>query len=591
MIKEFLPISRRDMESRGWKELDVILVTGDAYVDHPSYGAAMIGRVLEEAGFKVGIIAQPDWRRSDDFIKLGRPKLFFGVTAGNIDSMVANYTANKKLRNDDDYSPGAKPRIRPDRATIVYTNKIKEAFPNIPVVAGGMEASMRRLAHYDYWSDQVRRSILMDSKADILVFGMGERQVVEIAKRLQKGDDRTELNGIHGTVVIKNSLEGIKDHAPIPSFEEVCSDKDKFNEAFKVIYSESDPFRGKTIVQKHGERFVIQFPPALPLTSQELDKIHLLNYARRWHPVYDKEEGVPGLETVRFSVISHRGCPGGCSFCSLYLHQGRIVQSRSAESIAAEVRLLAQEKDFRGTTTDIGGPTANLYKVECKLWEGKGACKDKECLNPEKCKNLTLGYDATLKLWDKVKEIPKVKHIFIGSGVRYDLLVDARSDEYLKRLCEHHVSGQLKVAPEHSEDRVLRLMHKSSFTTYEKFAKRFEEVSRRLNKKQYLVNYFICGHPGATLEDALNLSLLLMKSHIHPEQVQDFIPLPMTISGAMYFTEKDPFTGKNIYVAKGLRERKMHRALLQHNQPKNKKYVIEALRKLNKLGLKKLFFH
>jgi len=316
-----------------------------------------------------------------------------------------------------------------------------------------------------------------------------------------------------------------------------------------------------------------------------------LNYARRWHPVYDKEEGVPGLETVRFSVISHRGCPGGCSFCSLYLHQGRIVQSRSAESIAAEVRLLAQEKDFRGTITDIGGPTANLYKVECKLWEGKGACRDKECLTPEKCKNLALGYEATLKLWDRVVQIPKVKHIFIGSGVRYDLLVDARSDEYLKRLCEHHVSGQLKVAPEHSEDRVLRLMHKSSFTTYEKFAKRFEEVSRRLNKKQYLVNYFICGHPGATLEDALNLSLLLMKSHIHPEQVQDFIPLPMTISGAMYFTEKDPFTGKNIYVAKGLRERKMHRALLQHNQPKNKKYVIEALRKLNKLGLKKLFFH
>jgi len=579
------------MESRGWKELDVILVTGDAYVDHPSYGAAMIGRVLEEAGFKVGIIAQPDWRRSDDFIKLGRPKLFFGVTAGNIDSMVANYTANKKLRNDDDYSPGAKPRIRPDRATIVYTNKIKEAFPNIPVVAGGMEASMRRLAHYDYWSDQVRRSILMDSKADILVFGMGERQVVEIAKRLQKGDDRTKLNNIHGTVVIKNSLEGIKDYVLISSFDEVCSDKDKFNEAFKVIYSESDPFRGKTIVQKHGERFVIQFPPALPLDSQELDKIHLLNYARRWHPVYDKEGGVPGFETVRFSVISHRGCPGGCSFCSLYLHQGRIVQSRSAESVAAEVRLLAQEKDFRGTITDIGGPTANLYKVECKLWEGKGACRDKECLTPEKCKNLALGYEATLKLWDRVVQIPKVKHIFIGSGVRYDLLVDARSDEYLKRLCEHHVSGQLKVAPEHSEDRVLRLMHKSSFTTYEKFAKRFEEVSRRLNKKQYLVNYFICGHPGATLEDALNLSLLLMKSHIHPEQVQDFIPLPMTISGAMYFTEKDPFTGKNIYVAKGLRERKMHRALLQHNQPKNKKYVIEALRKLNKLGLKKLFFH
>ncbi len=591
MMTDFLPISKSDLSKRGWQEPDIILVIGDAYVDHPSYGASMIGRVLEDAGFKVGIIAQPDWRQPDDFKKLGRPRLFFGVTAGNLDSMVANYTANKKLRKADDYAPGGKAGLRPDRTTIVYANRIRQAYPNIPLVIGGIEASLRRLAHYDYWSDQVRRSILLDSKADILVYGMGERQIVEIAGRLQKGALRHELDNIRGTVIAKNDIGSLKDIIYLPSFEETNSSKEKFAEAFKIIYSEFDPLRGKTLVQQHDKRFVIQYPPAEPLAAEELDKAYDLNYAKAWHPIYDKDGGVPGFETTRFSITSHRGCPGACNFCSLYLHQGRIVQSRSSGSIVREARLMAARDDFKGTITDIGGPTANLYEAVCRKWEKEGVCRDKLCLTPVKCKSLELGYAKTLKLWQEVMSIPKVKHVFIGSGVRYDLLVDKGSDEYLKELCAHHVSGQLKVAPEHSERSVLGLMNKPSFDIYEKFIRRFSEINDHLKKKQYLVNYFISGHPGAGLNEALNLSLTLADKRIHPEQIQDFIPLPMTISGCMYYTGKDPFTNKNIYVSKGQRERKLQRALLQFKNPANRKYVIEALKNLDKLNLKNRFFY
>jgi len=589
MNDKFLPISMEDLARRGWKDLDIILVTGDAYVDHPTYGTALIGRVLENAGFSVGVIAQPDWKNADDFKRLGRPKLFFGVTAGNLDSMVANYTANKKVRRDDDYSAGGKPFKRPERASIIYTNKIREAFPGVTVVLGGMEASMRRLAHYDYWSDTVKRSILLDAKADILVYGMGEKQTLEIAGRLRNGEDKNQLYGIKGTVIVKNRFDGLKDHTEIPSFEEVAKDKDKFIHAFKKAYSESDPYNGKTIVQKHAERYVLQFPPALPLTTEEMDRIYSMDYARNWHPVYKKEGGIPGFETVRFSVTSHRGCPGQCHFCSLYLHQGRIVQSRSPESILEEIGLLTSLKGFGGTITDIGGPTANLYKSDCNFWRKEGACKGRSCLVPSKCKNLKLGYDETIALWDKCRGIPKVKHVFIGSGVRYDLLADKSSDEYLKKLCQNHVGGRLKVAPEYCDDTILKLMNKGSFKTYEQFVGRFNEMNRRVNKKQFLVNYFINAHPGTRLKDALNLALLLMQKHIYPEQIQDFIPLPMTVSGCMYYTEKD-IAGNTIYVAKGERERKLHRALIQYNQPQNKRYVIEALTALNKLDLKKKFF-
>lgn len=588
MMRGFLPVSKEDLKARGWNKLDIILVTGDAYVDHPSYGAAIIGRVLEDAGFKVGIIAQPDYRKTDDFQRLGKPKLFFGVTAGNMDSMVANYTANKKVRNIDDYSPAGKPRLRPDRASIIYTNRLQHAFKDVPIVLGGMEASMRRLAHYDYWSDKVRRSLLLDAKADILVYGMGEKQVLEIAKRLKNGEKISELDNIRGTVTSRKILDSSENFVLIPSYEEVSGEKDKFNEAFKTIYLESDPIRGKVVAQKHGDRFVIQYPPAIPLTTEEIDKIYLLDFMREFHPSYNREGGVPGFKTVRNSTISHRGCVGGCSFCSLYLHQGGIIQSRSIESIVNEIKLLSEDKKFKGTVTDIGGPTANLYMAECPSWKIAGMCPDKKCLMPQKCENLKLGYAYSIRLWRELKNIPRVKHVFIGSGVRYDLLTDSCADEYLNELSAYHISGQLKVAPEHCVDSILELMNKPKFIVYEKFIDKFENINRRLNKKQFLVNYFIAGHPGATLKDALQLAVYLAKKHIHPEQVQDFIPLPMTVSGAMYYTESDPFTGSSIYVAKRPSERMMQRALLQYKNPQNRKYIRKALKILDKEGLKSL---
>ena len=584
-MNKFLPTSRSDLQARGWDSLDIILITGDAYVDHPAYGTAVIGRFLENAGFKVGVIAQPDCSTTDDFTRLGKPSLFFGVTAGNLDSMVANYTANKLPRSDDDYSPGGASGRRPDRATIIYTNKIRQAFGSIPVVIGGMEASMRRLAHYDYWSDKVRRSILPDSKADILVYGMGETQVLQIAGRLRNGESIKNISDVRGTVIARNSTEGLEDFIVIPSFEEVARDKTKFISAAKTLYYEADPVRGHTIVQQHNNRFVIELPPAKPLKTEELDGIYALPYTRRWHPSYDESGGVPGLETVRFSVISHRGCPGGCNFCSLYMHQGRILSSRSEISIINEIKKIASQEDFRGTITDIGGPTANMYAARCSSWEKAGACRNKRCLVPSRCPSLKPGYSNTLKLWQKALAIPKVKHVFVGSGIRYDLAADDGSDAYLKALCSSHISGQLKVAPEHTESLVLGLMSKPEFGVYEEFTKRFGEANKKLLKKQYLVNYFITGHPGSGLAETLKMALKLESMGIRPEQVQDFIPLPMTISGCMYHTQIDPFTDKKIYVPKGARERRLQRALVQHSMPENKKYVIEALRRLNKMRL------
>lgn len=590
MHNKFLPISTDDLRERGWEELDVILITGDAYVDHPSYGAAIIGRVLEDAGFKAGIIAQPDWRHSDDFLKLGRPRLFFGITAGNLDSILSNYTANKSIRKKDDYSPGGNIGLRPNRAAIVYANKVKELFPDTPIILGGIEVSLRRLAHYDYWSDSVRRSILIDSKADLLVYGMGEKQAIEIAIRLSEGRKIKDLDNIRGTVAVRNNISGLTDYVMIPSFEEVSANKDKFIEAFKIIYLENDPFKGKTVIQKYGDRFIIQYPPVLPLTTKELDRVYSLNFVRNWHPIYNKAGAVPGFETVRNSIIAHRGCCGECSFCSLGFHQGRIIQSRSPESILREIKLLADSKDFKGTITDIGGPTANLYGAKCKSWEASGACKHKKCLTPTKCKDLQLGYREALKLLRDALKIPKVKHVFIGSGVRYDLLVDRYSDEYLKELCNHHISGRLKVAPEHTVDYILELMNKPAFKTYEVFCKKFKDINKALNKKQYLVNYFITSHPGSDLKTALKMALYLAERRLRPEQIQDFIPLPMTISGCMYWTEKHPFTGEKLYVAKDVKERRMERALIQYSQPKNRRLVLEALRSLNKLDLEKVLF-
>jgi len=585
MNKDFLPISRKEMESRGWESVDVIIVTGDAYVDHPSYGAAMIGRSLEREGFRVGIIAQPDIRDVDDFTRFGRPRLFFAVTAGNLDSMVANYTANRKPRSEDDYSPGGKAGLRPDRATITYVNILRGAFPEAPVVIGGIEASLRRFAHYDYWSEKVRRSILLDSKADILAYGMGERQVARIARRMESGEEIKKLDGIPGTVVARRSMVEFNNFIMIPSFEETVKDKDRFNEAFRKLYAEQDPVRGRIVAQKHADRFVVQFPPPAPMTTEEMDAAYSPVFAMRPHPVYDKEGGVPGFETVRWSITSHRGCPGECSFCSLYMHQGRIVQSRSRKSILDEITGIAARGDFRGTITDIGGPTANLYASGCARWGASGSCKDKKCLVPKRCPNLKPGYAETLKLWRDAAGIPKVKNIFIGSGVRYDLLMDKDAEEYMRALCKDRISGQLKVAPEHSEKSVLDLMHKPSFDNYKHFVDKFDRINRSVGKKQYLVSYFIAGHPGATVEDALRMACELKRLNIRPEQVQDYLPLPMTLSGCIYYTEKDPATGKRLHVAKGARERKLQRALIQYYQPQNKRYVIEALRSLGRTDL------
>lgn len=589
MNNNFLPVTEKDLKTRGWKQLDIILVTGDAYVDHPSYGVALIGRVLENQGYKVGIIAQPDWRSTKDFLKLGKPRLFSGITSGNVDSMVANYTANKKPRKTDDYSPGSKAGLRPDRAVIVYTNRAKEAFGKIPIIIGGIEASLRRLAYYDYWDNALRRSILLDSKADILVYGMGERQIVEIAKRLSGGEDINSLDNIRGTVVVRNNTDFLKEYLMLPSFEEVSNNKDKFNLAFKFVYENMNPFTAKPLIQKHTDRYVIQFPPALPLDTNELDNIYGLPFERNSHPMYNNLNGVRGFETIKFSIISHRGCCGECSFCSLYFHQGKIIQNRSPKSVLKEAGIIAKQKYFRGTITDIGGPTANLYLSDCFKWQKRGFCKDKSCLSPAKCENLKLGYKENLELYKKIKKIPGVKHVFIGSGFRYDLLTEPYADEYLKNLCKFYISGRMKVAPEHCTDKVLKVMNKPSFKLYEKFVQKFNRINKTLGKKIYLVNYFISAHPGSGLKDALEEALYLIKMKIHPEQIQDFMPLPMTLAGCMYYTEKNPLTAEKVYVAKTFRERKMQRALIQYKNPSNKRFIVEALRQLKASHLLKNF--
>lgn len=584
----FLPMSKEDLESRGWKELDIIIVTGDAYVDHPSYGAAVIGRTLEHNGYKVGIISQPDWKSAEEFKKLGRPRLFFGITSGNVDSMVANYTSNKKPRATDDYAPGGKAGKRPDRALIAYSNRAREAFPGVTVVLGGIEASLRRFAHYDFWDDVVRRSVLLDAKADMIVYGMGEKAIVEIAGRLDAGEKIGEINGTRGTLVARKEASFLKEYLEIPSYEEARDNKDKFNEAFKGIYFQQNPVTSKPVAQKHGDRYVIQFPPAMPLSERELDDVYELPYAYAWHPRYVKDGGVKALETVRFSITSHRGCSAECSFCGIHMHQGRIVQSRSSESILMEAKKITERPDFRGTISDIGGPTANMYASRCRLWATQGACEKKSCLVPEKCPNFILGYDVCMRLYDGVKMLPRVKHVFIASGLRYDLLNDKYSDKYLEKICREHISGQMKVAPEHTSDKVLALMNKPPHKAYERFVQRIEEINKCSDSKTYLVNYFVSAHPGATLRDALETAVYLAKRRMSPEQVQDFIPLPMTLSAAIYHTGKHPFTGEKVYVPDSSQERKMQRALIQSRNPSNEKYVEEALRILKAWNLKDL---
>jgi uncharacterized radical SAM protein YgiQ len=571
----FLPMSLEEAREQGTEALDVILVTGDAYVDHPSFGTAVIGRVLEAEGFRAGVIAQPGWQGEADFRRLGTPRLFFGVTAGNVDSMVNNYTAARRRRRTDAYSPGGVPR-RPDRATLVYADRLHALFPGTPLVLGGIEASLRRFAHYDYWSDRVRRSILADAPADLLVYGMGERQVVEIARRLAGGEDIRDLAGIRGTSwKIPPKDFRAMDHGEmvtLPSFAEVAADRRAYARAFALHAAEQDPVRGRAVAQAHGKTVIVQNPPALPLSTEELDQVYELPYTRRSHPSYREE--IPALAPVRFSLVSHRGCFGGCSFCAIGHHQGRIIQSRSPASLVREAERLVRMEGFAGVIQDLGGPTANMYGFECPNWATAGACRDRRC-GPD-CRSLLSGEKAHLELLRRVREVPGVKRVFVASGVRHDL-IDLRDLEYLTTLCEHHVGGHLKVAPEHISPRVLSLMGKPGRRAFEAFRRAFREVSRGLGKEQYLLPYFMSGHPGCTIGDMVELAGYLRDESLYTEQVQDFTPTPMTAATCMYHAGIDPATMEEVHVPRG-REKEIQRALLQYRDPAKADLVREGLR-------------
>jgi uncharacterized radical SAM protein YgiQ len=577
MIRQprFLPITRKEKTDLGIDQLDIILITGDAYVDHPSFGTALIGRVLWDAGFTVGIIAQPDWKKDADFTLLGAPRLFFGISAGNVDSMVNNYTPALKRRHDDVYSPGGVHK-RPDRATIVYANKVHALFPEVPIVIGGIEASLRRFAHYDYWQDRLRQSILADAPADLLVYGMAERQMNEIAKRLSAGETAEDLHDIRGTAYTvecaqwrESSHEGM---IVLPGFVEVASDKTSYARAFAAHYWEQDPVRGREVAQPHPKTVVVQNPPALPLAETELDHIYELPFSRRSHPSYNQP--VPALEPVQFSVTSHRGCFGACSFCALTHHQGRIVQSRSIESILREVARFVKMPEFKGIVQDIGGPTANMYALSCRAWESTGACRDRHC-SPE-CKNLAISHEAQCELLSRVRKIPCVKKVFIGSGIRFDL-VCADESGYLPMICEHHISGHLKIAPEHVAPRVTRLMNKPGAEVFLEFVKRFEALQKGKPKRQYLLPYLMSGHPGCTIRDMVELACFIRDNRMYTEQVQDFTPTPMSVSTCMYYTGLNPFTMEPVHVPKE-REKTIQRAMLQYRDKKNRALVREGLR-------------
>lgn len=585
MINQFLVTSKKDMEDRGWEQLDFLLISGDAYVDHPSFGPAIIGRLLEEQGYKVGIIAQPDWRSTADFKKLGKPRLAVLVTAGNLDSMLNKFTAAKKYRSTDSYSPGGQAGRRPDRATIVYCNRIREVWKQIPLIVGGIEASLRRFAHYDYWSDSIRRSILVDCRADLLIYGMGEKQIKEVAEQLSSGINVAHIRDIRGTCYSADNLDHLWDYIETPDFEAVSLDKYSFAQAFQTQYEEQDPIRGKTVVQRHGETYIIQNPPALPLSTEEMDEIYNLPYQRTWHPSYDKDGGVPAIQEVKFSLVSHRGCFGGCSFCAIVSHQGRIIQSRSQQSIIDEAILITKMPDFKGYIHDVGGPTANFRMPACSHQEVRGACKGRHCLAPEPCKNLSTDHSDYLQLLRTLRALPGVKKVFIRSGLRYDYLLAAKDSEFLTELCEHHVSGQLKVAPEHVAAKVTRLMGKSGKDTYVKFMNAFKRTNKALGKEQYLVPYFMSSHPGSSLKEAVELAEFLRDLGYQPEQVQDFIPTPGSLSTVMYHTGLNPLTGEKVYVAKDPHEKKLQRALMQYRNPKNYDLVFEALVKAHREDL------
>ena len=575
-MKGFLPICRRDMEERGWHELDFVFISGDAYVDHPSFGPAIICRLLEKHGYKVGIIPQPDWHSTKDFDRLGKPRLGFLVSAGNMDSLLNKFTAAKKVRHEDAYSPGGQAGHRPERATIVYCNRLRELYPDVPIIIGGIEASLRRMAHYDYWSNAIRRSILVDSQADLLIYGMGERAILEIAANLQQGVEVANIQDVHGTCYRVPNKDYAWDYIELPSFEAVRKDKKTFAEAFKIEYLEQDPIRGRKLLQQNDEWCVVQNPPAMPLSEEQMDEVYDLPYMRTYHPIYEKAGGVPAIKEVQFSLVSQRGCFGGCNFCAIISHEGRIIQRRSHASLIREAKILTHMKGFKGYIHDVGGPTANFRRTSCDGQLKRGTCRGKPCLSPEPCKLLVADHSDYIKLLRELRSLPGVKKVFVRSGIRFDYLLLAK-DDFLYELCKYHVSGQLKIAPEHISDRVTRLMGKSNRAVYLRFVEKFRRMNERLGKKQYLVPYFMSSHPGSELSDAVELAEFIRDMGYHPQQVQDFIPTPGTLSTCMWYTGIDPMTGEKVYSAKSYEEKRMQRALMQYWLPKNHEIVRKAL--------------
>ena len=586
MSNGFLPISKEDMRAQGIDQLDFVYVSGDAYVDHASFGTAIIARVLQSHGYSVGIIAQPDWTKPESIDILGEPRLGFLVSAGNMDSMVNHYSVSKKRRTTDAYTPGGVMGKRPDYATIVYCNLIRQTYKQKPIIIGGIEASLRRLAHYDYWSDKLKRSILLDSGADIISYGMGERSIVEIADALDSGLDIKDITFIDGTVYKTRNRDIIYDAIELPHFEDLKKDKLNYAKSFYTQYCNTDPFSGKRLFETYdGKLFVVQNPAAKPLSQKEMDAVYALPYMGTYHPSYEEAGGVPAIAEVKFSLISSRGCFGGCSFCALTFHQGRIIQTRSHESILAEANKLVWDPDFKGYIHDVGGPTANFRAPACKKQLEKGACPNKQCLFPQPCKNLEVDHTDYISLLRKLRELPNVKKVFVRSGIRFDYLMADKDHTFLRELCEHHVSGQLKVAPEHISDAVLQKLGKPEVAVYNRFVKAYKAMNEKLGKKQFLVPYLMSSHPGSTLKEAVELAEYLRDLGYMPEQVQDFYPTPSTISTCMYYTGVDPRNMQPVYVATNPHEKAMQRALIQYRNPKNYDLVVEALTKAGRTDL------
>ena len=586
MSQGFLPLCRKDMEERGWEQVDFVYVCGDAYVDHPSFGHAVITRLLEAHGYKVGIIAQPDWKEKTSVMEYGEPRLAFLVSAGNMDSMVNHYSVSKRPRRTDAYTPGGVMGKRPDYAAVVYGNLIRQTYKKTPVILGGIEASLRRMAHYDYWSDRLKRSILLDSGADLISYGMGERSILEIAEALEAGIDVKDLTFIPGTVFRAKSLDSVYDPVILPGFEEMKQDKLLYAKSFYIQYCNTDPIKGRCLAEPYGEHlYVVQNPPSRPLSQEEMDEVYGYPYMRTYHPSYEKDGGVPAIAEVKFSLINNRGCFGGCSFCALTFHQGRILQTRSHESLLDEAVKMTEDPDFKGYIHDVGGPTANFRQPSCDKQLQHGVCKNRQCLYPKPCRNLKADHKDYVRLLRKLREIPKVKKVFIRSGIRFDYVMADPDDTFFRELCAYHVSGQLKVAPEHVSDAVLSRMGKPENKVYQAFVKKYKRINQELGKDQYLVPYLMSSHPGSTLKEAVELAEYLRDLGYMPEQVQDFYPTPSTISTCMYYTGVDPRDMKPVYVPKNPHEKAMQRALIQYRDPKNYNLVLEALKKAGRMDL------